>query len=50
MAKIEGVTEIQTDTSNRVCSFRIENPDGDYLDKLAEFAETNTHLAEYEIQ
>ena len=50
MQKIDGVTDIQTDTQNRVCSFKVADPDGDYQVKLAEFAKTNSHLAEYEIQ
>jgi len=47
--KIDGVTDIQTDPTNRTCSFKVTNPDVDYKEKLAEFAKTNTHLAGYEI-
>ena len=50
MTKIEGVTEIQTDPVKRVCSFRLTKPNVDYQSQLAKFAETNEHLAGYEIQ
>jgi hypothetical protein len=50
LQKVEGITEIQTDTSNRTCTFQVTDPDLDYQAKLAELAETNSHLAGYEIQ
>ena len=50
LQKIDGVTDIKTDTQNRVCSFKLTDPDVDYEAKLAEFAKTNDKLAEYEIQ
>ena len=48
--KIDGVVDIETDTANRICVFKVTEPDVDYQSKLAEFAETNKHLAGYEIQ
>ena len=50
LQKIDGVTDIQTDPAKRICSFRVTNPDVDYKAKLAELAQTNTHLADYTIQ
>jgi hypothetical protein len=50
LEKIDGVEDIETDPTNLVCSFKVTNPDVDYESKLAEFAETNEHLADYEIQ
>jgi hypothetical protein len=50
LEKIDGVTDIQTDTTNFVCTFKVTNPDVDYESKLAEFAQTNSHLAGYTIQ
>jgi len=47
---IDGVEDIKTDPANLVCSFKVTKPDVDYKSKLAEFAKTNSHLAEYEIQ
>ena len=44
------LVDIETDTSNRICVFKLTKPDVDYQAKLAEFAETNKHLAGYEIQ
>jgi hypothetical protein len=49
LAKIDGATDIQTDTGGRTCSFRLSNPDVDYESALAEFAKDNSHLAGYEI-
>lgn len=48
--KIDGVVVIETDTAKRICVFKVTEPDVDYQSKLAEFAETNKHLAGYEIQ
>ena len=50
MQKIDGLTNIETDVKNRVCSFKLTKPGVDYQSELAEFAKTNTHLAGYEIQ
>ena len=50
MEKIDGVEDIETDVPNLVCSFKMTKPDVDYQSQLAEFAKTNKHLAEYEIQ
>jgi hypothetical protein len=49
LEKIDGVTDIETDVPNRTCSFKLTNPDVDYKAKLKEFAQTNTHIAGYEI-
>jgi hypothetical protein len=49
LEKIDGVTEIETDIANRKCTFKLANPDVDYQAKLSEFAETNRHLADFEI-
>ena len=48
--KIDGITDIETDAANRVCSFKVTKVDVDYQGQLAEFAKTNSHLAEYTIQ
>jgi hypothetical protein len=50
LTKIEGITDIRTDTAGRTCSFRLTNPDVDYRSQIAEFAKSNHHLAEYSIQ
>jgi len=50
LEKIDGVVDIETDPANLVCSFKVTKPDVEYQSKLAEFAKTNEHLAEYEIQ
>jgi hypothetical protein len=50
LAKIEGVTDIETDSSNRVCSFKVPKSNTDYAAQLAKFAETNSHLAGYTIK
>jgi hypothetical protein len=42
--------EIETDVAKRLCSFKVAKSNSDYLTRLAEFAKTNTHLADYEIQ
>jgi hypothetical protein len=50
LEKIDGVTDIETDPVNHVCSFKLTKPDIDYKAKLAEFAKANPELADYEIQ
>ena len=50
LSKIDGVVDIQTNVPNRICSFKVAKPDVDYKSQLAEFAESNKHLAGYEIQ
>ena len=47
MAKIQGVSEIKTDTSNTTCEFRVTKDVADLKAKLDEFAKTNEHLAEW---
>ncbi|NQU20800.1 MAG: hypothetical protein HQ567_05915 [Candidatus Nealsonbacteria bacterium] len=47
--KIDGLTDFEADLSDRTCTFKVK-PDVDYKTKLAEFAETNPKLADYEIQ
>jgi hypothetical protein len=50
LEKVDGITDIQTDPANRVCSFHVTKPELDYEAKLAELAQTNEHLAGYVIQ
>ena len=50
MEKIEGITEIKTDIDKTICSFKVPADNTEYLEKLAEYAKTNEHLADYEIQ
>ena len=50
LSKIDGIVDIQTNVPERICSFKITEPDVDYKSKLAEFAKSNEHLAGYEIQ
>ena len=50
MQNIDGLTDIETDVPNRVCSFKLTKPGVDYQAELAELAKTNSHLAGYEIQ
>jgi hypothetical protein len=47
LAKIEGVSEIKTDTSATSCEFRVTKDVADLKAKLDEFAKTNEHLAEW---
>ena len=49
MAKIETVSDIETDTEKLVCSFRI-GKDVDYKSRLEEFAKTNEHIEGFSIQ
>ena len=49
MAKIDGVSDIQTDIPGRSCRFKVK-PDVDYQAKLDEFAKSNDKLAGFEIQ
>jgi len=49
LAKIDGITDIKTDTAKQVCSFVVTNPDLDYKAKLDEFAKTNSHLEDYSV-
>jgi hypothetical protein len=46
LTKIETATDIETDIQARKCSFKVD-PSVDYQAKLAEYAQTNTHLAGY---
>jgi hypothetical protein len=46
LEKIETATDINTDITARKCSFRVSEG-VDYQAKLAEYAQTNTHLAGY---
>jgi len=50
LTKIDGITDIKTDTKNQVCSFRVANPTLDYKAKLDEFAKTNSHLKGFSIR
>jgi len=47
LAKIQGVSEIKTDTSSTTCEFRVTKDVADLKAKLDEFAKTNTHLAKW---
>ncbi len=49
LAKIDGITDIKTDTAKQLCSFVVTNPDLDYKAKLDEFAKTNSHLEDYSV-
>ena len=42
--------DITTDIANRTCTFKVAKSDVDYQAKLAEFAETNGKLKDFEIQ
>jgi len=50
LTKIDGISDIQTDPGNQVCSFRVTNPTLDYKAKLDEYAKTNSHLKGFSIQ
>jgi len=50
LTKIDGITDIETDSGNHVCSFRVTDPTLDYKAKLDELAKTNIHLEEFSIQ
>jgi hypothetical protein len=50
LSKISGVTDIETDTNARTCTFKVTDPNVDYEAELAKYAETNTHLADYTIE
>jgi hypothetical protein len=49
LEKVDGIVDIETNTGDRTCSFKVTNPDLDYEAKLSELAETNEHLAEFEM-
>lgn len=44
-----GVSDIQTDTDAKLCTFKLADPKVDIKAKLAEFAKTNTHIAGFEV-
>jgi hypothetical protein len=47
---VDGIVDIRTNPGQRSCSFRLEDPQLDYKAKLAELAESNKHLAGFEVQ
>ena len=47
MAKIQGVSDIKTDTISTTCEFRVTKDVADLKAKLDEFAKSNDHLAEW---
>ncbi len=49
MAKIDAIADVELDTTGRTCSFRVTEPGFDFKAKLTELAETNEHLAGFEI-
>lgn len=46
---MEGITDIQTDTSKQLVTFRVTDPDLDYKARLEEFAKTNSHIEDYTV-
>ena len=44
LAKVKGVSDIQTDIPGRVCKFKLANSDLDIKAKLAELSKTNSHI------
>jgi len=49
LAKIDGVTGIETNVTSRTCSFKLTKPDVDYKTQLDELSKTNEKLAGYEV-
>jgi len=49
LEKVEGITNINTDPTARKVTFNLTSDEVEYESKLAEFAKTNEHLAEFEI-
>jgi hypothetical protein len=43
--KIDGISDIQTDIANNLCTFKLKDKDLDIKAKLGEFAKTNEHIA-----
>lgn len=50
LEEVDGIVEIKTDPTNRLCSFRVTKADLDYQSKLDELAKTTHELTDYEIQ
>jgi hypothetical protein len=46
---VDGISDIQTDISNNLCTFKLKDKDLDIKAKLTEFAKTNTHIAGWSI-
>jgi hypothetical protein len=45
LTKVDGVSDIVTDITTNLCTFKLKNKDLDLKAKLDEFAKTNTHIA-----
>lgn len=45
LAKVSGVTEIETDIKTTICKFKLDDPKLDIKAKLDELAKTNDHIA-----
>ena len=50
LAQIKGVSDIQTDTKKKTCTFKLANKDLDLKAKLTELAQSNDHLKDFEIK
>ena len=49
LAKVKGVSDIQTDIKKRICKFQLANKDLDLQAKLDELAQSNDHIKGFEI-
>lgn len=50
LAKVPGITEIETDIANRICKFKLAAGDLNLQDKLDELSKTNDHIAGFTIE
>ena len=44
LTKVEGVSDIETDVNDRICSFKLADANVDIEAKLNELADTNEHI------
>ena len=49
LTKVDGVSDIQTDVPNRLCTFKFATNRGDINAQLAKLAQTNEHIAGFEL-
>ncbi len=49
LTKVDGITVTETDVPTRMCSITVTDKNLDVKAKLAELAESNSHLKGYEV-
>ncbi len=49
LVKVDGISDIKTDIPNRLCTFRLAGKGEDIQDELTKLAQTNDHMAGFEV-